>query len=174
MKRLFFAIPFPDDVQKDLHTLALLLQGHAGGRAVRPGNYHLTLRFLGECDAMREQAARRVLRGLPKIRPFDLVLGGTGSFKQRDSALVWMKADGGEALPGLHGEMERVLEQEGFPVERKPFFPHVTLLRDVPLGKAGEISLPAETRLSVNVTKAVLFESVNGSQGLVYKVVDAS
>jgi 2'-5' RNA ligase len=85
-----------------------------------------------------------------------------------------MKADGGQALSELHTEMEKMLRLEGFSHERKSFFPHVTLLRDVPFHKSQELPLPNERRVSVNVTKVVLFESVNGPQGLVYKVVAAS
>ena len=174
MKRLFFAIPFPADVQTALHTAALHLKRHIGGRAVRNGNYHLTLRFLGECDLPREQAALRALGKMREVVPFILTVGNLGYFCQGDRALVWMKADGEQALSELHAELEKVLKQEDFQPERKPFFPHVTLLRDVPCHKIQESAPENERQVSVSVAKVVLFESVNGSQGLVYKVVAAS
>lgn len=173
MKRLFLAIPFDGGIQNSLHEIALRLKGQIGGRAVRRGNYHLTLRFLGMCDSVTEEAARRALASVPSIVPFELNFGVLGRFVQGVQALLWLGLDGGKGLLDLYGGMAAALAQEGFPVERKTFFPHVTLLRDVPLEVAQKLPPVAGKLPAVKVKRIVLFETVSNPQGMVYRSLTA-
>ena len=69
--------------------------------------------------------------------------------------------------------MTAALSREGFPVERKTFFPHVTLLRDVPLQAAQKLPPVAGKLPRVKVKRIVLFETVSNPQGLVYRSLTA-
>ena len=77
MLRLFVGIEFPPELKL---RLSLLCTGVPGARWVDPGNFHLTLRFIGEITEdlaadVDEALVRR--QGRPR---FTLQLAGTGVF----------------------------------------------------------------------------------------------
>ena len=169
MKRLFLAIPFAQSVQDDLHGLALRLQAQIGGRAVRRGNFHITLYFIGLCDQTREAAARRVLTAAPRPAPFAMQFGKLGRFVRGAQALLWVGVDEERRSSRLYDAMLVALDREGFPSEKKPYLPHVTLLRDVPAQAANSVMVFPVALPPAIAAKIVLFESVTGPQGLVYE-----
>src|SRR5258708_23151226 len=72
MLRLFVGIALPPETKL---RLSLIAGGVPGARWVDPGNYHVTLRFIGEVD---EGMAGDIDAVLTRIRakPFDLLLTG--------------------------------------------------------------------------------------------------
>src|SRR5216684_1982007 len=76
MLRLFVGIEFPPELKL---RLSLLQSGVAGARWVDPGNFHLTLRFIGEVDEGTAADVDEALSPL-KARPFSLQLAGVGVF----------------------------------------------------------------------------------------------
>jgi 2'-5' RNA ligase len=130
--RLFLAINL------DAAARAAVVDAAAPLRAAAPAllwvsdaRLHLTLKFLGEqpaevvpqlsaaCDAM---AARLVA--------FDATLGEFGAFPNfRRPRVVWIGMDPDPRLEILHHDMELAAESLGFPLEGRPFRPHVTLAR---------------------------------------------
>lgn len=174
MQRLFFALPFDEMVQKSLWSRSLQLRERLGGRAVRLGNYHLTLQFLGMCGAEQTAAAKQALTGLAAIEPLVLAFDRPGYFRQRQNALVWLGMQSESGLIRLVETLAALLAQAGFPRDNKPFWPHVTLLRDVPLPLAGEWADDWPEVPSVMVKNVVLFESVTGPTGLCYRPLATS
>ena len=72
--RLFIAIPLPPDITRALSADRVALEEHgATGRFVPRENYHITLHFLGETDALKDitDAMHEAVRD---IRPFVLRL----------------------------------------------------------------------------------------------------
>ena len=61
MPRLFTALEIPADVGQ---SLALLRGGLPGARWVDPGNYHLTLRFIGDVDDVMAREVAFMLGGV--------------------------------------------------------------------------------------------------------------
>jgi 2'-5' RNA ligase len=125
MLRLFVGIEFPPELKL---RLSLLQSGVAGARWVDPGNFHLTLRFIGEVDEGTAADVDEALLCI-KARPFSLQLGGTGAFGGDRPRQLWVGVEREPALATLQGKIELALIRVGLPPEPRKFAPHVTLAR---------------------------------------------
>jgi RNA 2',3'-cyclic 3'-phosphodiesterase len=132
MLRLFVGIGFPPELKLQL---SLLCSGVPGAKWVDPGNFHLTLRFIGEIG---EDVAADVDDALSRVRARRLTLqiAGTGVFGDKPRSL-WAGIERSPELVGLRDKIEQALIRVGLPPEQRKFAPHVTLarLRDPPLEK---------------------------------------
>jgi 2'-5' RNA ligase len=136
MLRLFVGIGFPPELK--LH-LSLLCSGVNGAKWVDPGNFHLTLRFIGEIG---EDQAADVDEALVRLRArrFALQLAGTGVFGGGDKPRnLWVGVERSAELVALRDKIEHALIRAGLPPEPRKFAPHVTLARlhDPPLDQLG-------------------------------------
>ena len=90
MARLFVAILLPDDVVTHLHEhLDVLSTARPDLRWVAPQNYHLTVRFLGECG--QHETDRQIDHWAGRASqsgPLHLNLQGAGTFPHDWSAKV--------------------------------------------------------------------------------------
>jgi len=122
MLRLFVAVALPPELKL---SLSLLASGLPGAKWVDPGNYHLTLRFIGEID---EGQAEDVDAALNHIRAhrFDVALATVGHFGLRQLCVGVERSD---ALQHLHAKIESALSRLGFAPEDRRYTPHVTLAR---------------------------------------------
>ncbi|MEX1252993.1 MAG: RNA 2',3'-cyclic phosphodiesterase [Dehalococcoidia bacterium] len=130
--RLFVACELPDDVREALGRVQADLRraGADSLRWVRPEGIHVTLKFLGEVDAERVDAVTSALAAA--IEPFELRVrpSALGTFGGDRLRVVWVGLEGDiDALASLAGRVEGALEPLGFPRERRPFAPHLTLAR---------------------------------------------
>ena len=102
------------------------LRERVGGRRVATANLHMTLAFLGGLTASQIQAVTECCSPMP--REFSFTLDRVGFFKGRN--IVWLGAR--EVDPEFVRFVEDLrdrLRRVGFRVERRPFTPHLTLLR---------------------------------------------
>ena len=145
MLRLFVGIEFPPELKL---RLSLLCTGVAGARWVDAGNFHLTLRFIGE---IAEDVAADVDEALARIKAprFTLQLAGTGVFGGNRPRALWVGAERSPELVRLHDRIEQALIRAGLEPEGRKYAPHVTLarLREPDLGQArpfpgGECAIP--------------------------------
>ena len=122
MLRLFVGIDLPPDLKL---RLSLLAAGVPGAKWVDPGNYHLTVRFIGEVD---EGQAADIDMALLQIRAprFPLTLATVGHFGLR---MLWIGVERNPALQHLHEKIESALNRLGFAPEERRYTPHVTLAR---------------------------------------------
>ena len=128
MHRLFIAIEIPADIKERM--LALKTQIPTA-RWLKSQQMHLTIRFIGEVSAQQTDEIISVLRDIASPG-FDLSLNGAGRFppqKKRGARILWLGVDADQQLADLHRKIESALEEIGFPPERKPFKPHITLAR---------------------------------------------
>lgn len=125
MLRLFVGIEFPPELKL---RLSLLEAGIPGARWVDPGNFHLTLRFIGEVD---EGVAADIDETLSHIRArrFALQLAGTGVFGVARPRALWVGVERDPELVALRDKIERKLIRLGLEPEPRKFAPHVTLAR---------------------------------------------
>ena len=100
-------------------------------RCVAERNLHLTLKFLGEVDELLISGLiERLDAATSSVGRFDLECAGLECFPPRGAPRVlFARCDGGAALEGLRQRIDSRLEGLGFPVEHRPFHPHVTLAR---------------------------------------------
>lgn len=127
MPRLFVAIDIPDDVAFQLERLCI---GLPGIRWTAPGQFHLTLRFIGEVDHSTFYDIGEGL-GTVSLRPFELALKGLGLFPPRGAPhTLWVGIDDAEGgVATLKRRIDRVLDEVGVEPERRKFVAHVTLGR---------------------------------------------
>ncbi|HSU15058.1 RNA 2',3'-cyclic phosphodiesterase [Longimicrobium sp.] len=161
--RLFVGIPFPAELREGLEAYLRATFGERmPGRPVPPGNWHLTLRFLGDTDAARHQALVDELRAIEPGPAFGLSLAGLGAFPRAARATVlWIGVgDGAAELRVLAAKVEAAAVRAGFAPEPKPYSPHLTLSRIQPsadLRRAIEGAEPFGGRMTVD--GFVLFRS---------------
>jgi 2'-5' RNA ligase len=120
--RLFVGIALPPELKLQL---SLIAAGVPGAKWVDPGNYHLTLRFIGEVD---EGQAADIDAALARIHGprFDVALATVGHFGLR---MLWVGIERNPALQHLHEKVESTLNRLGFAPEERRYTPHVTLAR---------------------------------------------
>ena len=125
MLRLFVGIEFPPELKL---RLSLLCTGVPGAKWVDPGNFHLTLRFIGEVG---EDVAADIDAALLRVRArrFSLRLAGAGVFGGDKPRTLWVGAERDPALTQLRDKIEHALLRAGLPPEERKFAPHVTLAR---------------------------------------------
>lgn len=153
--RLFFAIPFSPEIRRVLLDAqdALRRQVHSAN-FTRPENLHLTLAFLGETPRLREAA--RIAAGI-SAGPFPLTAGGTGRFGE----LWWVGVLPNPALEALASELRNALRNDGFPVEDRPFQPHITLARQVSFDTMPKLTVP-DASMTVRRVSLMKSERIGG------------
>ena len=131
--RLYIAIALPPDIRRAAADTAARLRAHgAEGRFVPPENYHITLRFIGESNALCE-AAEAMHSAARDCRPFLLRLSDYGAFSgksESSTGFVTVRDDQGE-LRRLYETLEAALWERGFDRGRSRLMPHITLGRSI-------------------------------------------
>jgi 2'-5' RNA ligase len=125
MLRLFVGIDFPPELKL---RLSLLCTGVPGARWVDPGNFHLTLRFIGEITEDLAGDVDEALAGVKASR-FALQLAGIGVFGGRRPHALWVGVERSAELVRLRDRIEQALIRAGLEPEQRKFAPHVTLAR---------------------------------------------
>jgi len=146
--RTFVAFLIPADWTEYLAAVGRDLAAHTSRLSwVKPGNIHITIRFLGD---LGEEGVRRVSESVgesagaeeaPRAR-----LGILGAFpKLEKPRVVWVGlGEGAEAVAALGKRVNDALKRDGFGPPDKPFRPHLTLAR-VREGAGGLNALPHAT-----------------------------
>jgi RNA 2',3'-cyclic 3'-phosphodiesterase len=170
MLRLFVGIGFPPEIKL---RLSLLCSGIPGVKWVDPGNFHLTLRFIGEIDEAAAADADDALSRL-RARRFALQIAGTGVFGNGDKPRsLWAGVERSPELVGLRDKIEQALIRAGLPPEPRKFAPHVTLARlhNPPLDKLRDF-LAAHARFRADPLPVEAFSLIASFQtkaGSVYE-----
>jgi len=191
--RCFVGLPLPDAWQLGLDALTGRLAGRLTSRIswTKPGNWHVTLRFLGEVEQARLPQIVEALRCVD-FAPVWLRLGGSGFFSQQGARsgqgsglaaprAVWLGlAEGGEACTRLAGAITRALAPCGFAPEARNFRPHVTLGRVKQAregddweaaGRESALGLADALFAHARVGEMLLWSSVLGPLGPKYAVL---
>lgn len=125
--RLFTALLPPPVVRDELAALAVPLPGV---KWVPVDNLHLTLRFIGECDAELCDSYIRSLENV-RVEPFILPVGGLGLFPTRGPAKVlWAGIGAGHTrLYQLRKKVDEALLAVSPGLDVHSFHPHFTMGR---------------------------------------------
>jgi RNA 2',3'-cyclic 3'-phosphodiesterase len=126
-KRFFFAL-WPDpSARAHISRLAREVALESCGRPTPPDLIHLTLAFVGPQPPLRVDSLRR-LAGLVRGRGFALSLDRVGVFEK--TGIAWLGASSPqEELVSLQRDLADALRSRGFPVDARPYTPHLTLAR---------------------------------------------
>jgi RNA 2',3'-cyclic 3'-phosphodiesterase len=131
--RAFIAFELPPEITRLAAELQACLQRQGLKlRWVRPGNIHLTLRFLGEIPSEQAADVARAMR-MAAIggAPIQLSSQGMGVFPNlRKPRVLWMGLGGQTELLARAAErLEAQLAPLGISREDRPFKAHLTLAR---------------------------------------------
>jgi len=129
--RLFIAINFTDETKARLLALRDDLSAQsARGNFSLPENLHLTLAFLGACDARQTAAAAEAMSAVA-FSQLDVAIARVGRFRRDGGDIWWAGVKETPALMALQREVTQRLLTAGFTLERRGFSPHITLGREV-------------------------------------------
>ena len=161
--RLFVAIRFSPAVRAVLLDAVDALRRQGQGTFTRPENLHLTLAFLGEAESAAP--AQAALEAACTGGAFSLTVGGLGHFDD----IWWAGVRENARLEALALGVQDALRQAGYPVERRPWRPHITLVRRWP-GPEPHLTVP-DPAMQAERVSLMRSERVEGK--LVYTEVSA-
>lgn len=161
--RLFFAL-WPDTATRaQLESLACQVQHRCGGRRTAIDKLHITLAFLG--DVTPQQAET-----LTALTPSLSLPSGTWSLDRLGyfprGGVLWAGSQASPVpLEQFHVQLRESLVDLGFTPDRRPFRPHVTLLRKArrPAENTSE-----ELPIAWGYQRAALVHSAVGGSGRRY------
>lgn len=125
MPRLFTGVEIPPELGE---RLSYLRGGLPGARWISTGNYHLTLRFMGDIDMI---AAEAIAEALARVRrtTFSLRITGLTALGTRKPHAIVARVEPSSPLTELQAEHERLMQRIGLPPDGRKFTPHITLAR---------------------------------------------
>ena len=175
--RLFFAADLPEPTRDAIAAVTAKLPRVATARWTPKQNYHLTLRFFGECGVETLDALREGLAGLGPPPASELTFRGPRYFPHsRAPRVLIVVAEAPPTLFAYQREVEQLARQAGLDAERRPYIPHVTLARFRP--GAREAARFVETAADVDgawataaITTASLIESRLRAEGAEYRTI---
>lgn len=143
-------------------------------RRMQARNLHLTLAFIGELDEARAVELAAAVSAAPADSSGtpDWALTETGAFER--ARVLWAGGAPPAALTDLAGRVRALLDAQGIRYDRKPFVPHVTLLRDLPRGAAALAASAIEPPIRWPLGPAVLLRSDPDREGSRYVEVGTS
>ncbi|GMQ98874.1 MAG: RNA 2',3'-cyclic phosphodiesterase [Acidimicrobiia bacterium] len=174
----FLAVDLTSDAR---HMLAAALaEASPGppvpGRRPPPENWHITLRFLGECDELTTEAILRELDETLDLSGGVVHATGIAAFPRASKASVMYVAiaDDEGLLASLSTVCEDAARDVGFSPEERPFVPHLTLSRLRPsMDLRRLVESFASFRVPLEVGEVTLFRTRRTRTGLEYEAIDS-
>ena len=161
--RCFIAAWPNEAVRARCAALIAELRPHAEhGRVMRPQNLHLTFAFIGD---LADEAGADVAAACSTLRieRIGWRLDEIGVFRR--PRVLWAGGKATAALDDLAHSCRALLDELRVAYDRKPFVPHVTLLRDV-VGYSGPTTITAPIEWPID--DVALFRSGKDAQGARY------
>lgn len=179
MKRIFIGIKITPD--ENFLRIFSSLKAELSDESIKwtdAENIHITLAFLGDTDEARIPVLDRMLaENCTGFGPFGLRLTGLGLFRNlRDPRIIWAGIEDTRRIAELNGLVAAGLKKNDFPVEERPFSPHLTLGRIKRISDNEKLKSFVEANSgtfvqNVQVKEVILFESVLKQTGPVYKTL---
>ena len=134
--RLFIALNFTDETRTRLLALRddLCTKSQRGNFSL-PENLHLTLAFLGECDARQTAAAKQAIAAVDFSLP-EITIERLGCFRRDGGDIWWAGVRETPELMALQRDLTVRLRTAGFALEQRRYSPHITLGREVVINAA--------------------------------------
>ncbi len=168
--RLFIALPvIPEHRLIVAQWSQALKEKWSFKRWLHTDDYHITIKFLGECNPTAIQLIHARLDDLCQNQsPFTLSISGFGTFDSRESTkILWAGVEG--ELTKLHqfqSIVETEMEQLGFAIEKNSYRPHITMARNYQGGILTEeqlASMPSlKNTLSWTANEVILYQTFLG------------
>jgi 2'-5' RNA ligase len=175
--RTFIAFPLPESVLTKISMIQeRLKQYNWKVRWVPLSNIHLTLSFLGDIDILQKQRIENTLSPLLASQmPFQLRTGNLGVFPNpRRPNVIWLGMLGDtQKLIQFQKKVQLSLEPLGFPVDKRPFKPHLTIGRVksfIPENQLAEMLCMdfSDQPCDFSYNRLVFYQSILSSRGAKY------
>ncbi|MGM0652730.1 MAG: RNA 2',3'-cyclic phosphodiesterase [Bacillota bacterium] len=168
MLRLFIALELSDQQKNEIDDFQEKAKKHLKNvRWVKPGNIHLTLKFLGETDESRVDLIKAAIDdACDNFSSFPVNYGDGGVFpSEKKARVLWVgQIKGSEIVCGLAEKLQEKMAGLGYEKEKRTFHPHLTIgrLRNPPPPSSIQKFLSAGkdfTSSESTINQVVLFES---------------
>lgn len=146
------------------------------GRKVLPENWHVTLRFLGECSDLEAERIMHRLDETVDLGPGSMWCTGLGAFPKPSKAGVLFASidDPDKTLGRLAMWCEAAALGVGFEREERPFVPHLTLARARPVVDVSHTFRSWDDfRVRIAVRSIVLLRTRRTKDGVRYEAIDS-
>jgi 2'-5' RNA ligase len=184
--RAFLALELPFALRQNLYRYGQRLAASKADVAWAPAdNMHLTVKFLGEINAVQEHEITQIMHTLASATPcWELRIGRAGAFNHLHALrVIWAGIDSGvEEFMTLAEHIEQACARIGFPKEKRALHAHITLGRvRSARGHTELFRILQETAgthdaygARVSVQRLILYASTLTAHGAVYTPVNAA
>ena len=125
--RLFTAIEVPADLKRKISALPNIKLDFKSRS--HPDDLHITLKFLGDVDAVMLPVIEEALEEMKKTKKFGMEVSGLGLFSKKDKKVLYAAVPSVRQISLLAEQIAQKLAASGFTLEQKPYIPHVTIAR---------------------------------------------
>lgn len=125
MPRLFTGLEIPPPLRT---RLSFLQTGMDNVRWIEPGNFHITLRFIGDVGRRDAHMIVDALSSRSWVAP-SVKLGELKAFGNSKPSSLYASVWDDERLTRLAAAHERLMQRLGLPPDGRRFTPHVTIAR---------------------------------------------
>ncbi len=172
-RRLFVAVPLPEELWPFVLQAQALLAGAGGIRLLEPGHMHVTLAFIGTADAESTEAARAVIRTIPVESAGEAWVDGFLFMPspKRARVVALRLVDEMKVFETLfESVMGRLEQSKVMQREKRPFRAHVTVAR---LRRPGPLQPTSDCgRAPFRVESVCLYESQLLRAGARYTIIE--
>jgi 2'-5' RNA ligase len=177
MRRIFIAVKI--EPQNTLTGMISELKATLKDDRIKwtePGNFHITLAFLGDTEEDRiKEVVKMLKRVCQDSGAFDLFFKGAGIFRSiHDPRVLWAGIQPSEELNKLFESVENGLNKAGLSIEDRTYNPHLTLGRIKSIKDTGTLKSLIARYQNLEIQKqtireVILYESLLFHSGPVYK-----
>lgn len=171
--RTFIGVDFDREIKNGIAAIQGIVRENSDkGRFKYIGNFHLTLKFLGEIDNEKVPAVSRMLKQTAdSCSGFVLNISKLGCFNGKDSIHALWLGLGGEidSLKALYCSIEENMNKIGLKKENKEYVPHITIAQDLRLKTGFEelkhmIDLSSLKPIEVREVSFIKSEEIGGKR----------
>jgi 2'-5' RNA ligase len=130
--RAFIAGDFDEKTKVKLKQLQDNIKSYLiNTKWVKPDYFHITFKFLGDIPKDKISHISGCIKKIcEEIQPVEIIIRKAGIFPYRGNPRVlWVGIDENIDLNFIYRRIQEEMNKCGFPFEKKPFSPHVTLGR---------------------------------------------
>jgi 2'-5' RNA ligase len=132
--RAFIAVEIPSEIHQAIEKKTARIQAALNSSLVRwvpASNIHLTLKFLGDISPANVELLSQMLSvEVSQHQAFEMTFEGLGAFPNpKRPRVIWIGIQAPAVLEALQHGIEAAAATLGYPVEKRPFSPHLTIGR---------------------------------------------
>jgi 2'-5' RNA ligase len=132
--RAFIAVEIPSEIHQAIEKKMAHMRAALNSSLVRwvpSSNIHLTLKFLGDVSPTNVELLSQMLSlEVSQHQAFEMIFGGLGAFPNpKRPRVIWIGIQAPAGLEALQHGIEAAAATLGYPAEKRPFSPHLTIGR---------------------------------------------